>query len=601
MKPKLLLIFSLIVIIPTVTIICLGINLTKSEQTAIKAQISEINKQRLRDISTRISQLINEKEIAILPVTEIRTTDIGELRQICRKNPLINQIFILNDKRKLIYPAPQAKDLNSNEKAFLERSKETWESGETFDNDSNDKLVITPEADQSTVPQIGNPETLNIPQTELNDNDSTDNLADDNDLVFSDTQTDNLIEKQVQQIPNIYGSRQGNAEKSQIYPLQSTLPLEPRSDSVEPGSGWYTWFQGRGLHFILWNRNEANMLIGVELNRSRLISDIINSLPTNGITREQTIVLKSTSTNLYQWGNYKIGDGEEPREEISLLPPLQSWKLANYASPNVFGNLNKTMIFNYTVGGIILGILLVFLCVYFYLENNRQLLESSTKVNFVNQVSHELKTPLTNIRMYAELLQNRLSPEDAKSSKQLNIIVSESQRLSRLINNVLSFAQQEKNKITISKRDVSIDSILENVIEHFQPLLERKKITTSINRNANKKIKADKDALEQVIGNLLSNIEKYVPNNSKVEIETTQTDQWTTITISDNGPGIPANQQQRIFDAFHRISNKLSDGISGTGIGLSISRELALMHGGDLLLLNSETGAKFQLKLPSET
>ena len=591
MKPKLLLIFSLIVIIPTVTIICLGINLTKSEQTAIKAQISEINKQRLRDISTRISQLINEKEIAILPVTEIRTTDIGELRQICRKNPLINQIFILNDKRKLIYPAPQAKDLNNNEKAFLERSNETWESGETFDNDSNDKLIITPENGQSTVPQTGNLDTITTQQSELNANDS----------IISDTQEYNLYEKQVQQISNTYGSRQGNAEKSQIYPLQSTLPLEPRSGSVEPGSGWYTWFQGRGLHFILWNRNESNMLIGVELNRSRLISDIINSLPTNGITREQTIVLKSTSTNLYQWGNYEIADGEEPREEISLLPPLQSWKLANYASPNVFGNLNKTMIFNYTVGGIILGILLVFLCVYFYLENNRQLLESSTKVNFVNQVSHELKTPLTNIRMYAELLQNRLSPEDAKSSKQLNVIVSESQRLSRLINNVLSFAQQEKNKITISKRDVSIDLILENVIEHFQPLLERKKITTSINRNANKKIKADKDALEQVIGNLLSNIEKYVPNNSKVEIETTQTDQWTTITISDNGPGIPANQQQRIFDAFHRISNKLSDGISGTGIGLSISRELVVMHGGDLLLLNSETGAKFQLKLPSET
>jgi signal transduction histidine kinase len=241
---------------------------------------------------------------------------------------------------------------------------------------------------------------------------------------------------------------------------------------------------------------------------------------------------------------------------------------------------------------------LVFLCVYFFLENSRQLRESSTKVNFVNQVSHELKTPLTNIRMYAELLQNRLSPDDNKSSKQLNVIVSESQRLSRLINNVLSFAQQEKNKITISKRDASVDAILGSVIEHFQPLLDRKNITTSISQNAIEVIKADKDALEQIIGNLLSNIEKYVPNNGKVDIETSQSEQWTTITISDNGPGIAANQRRRIFDAFHRISNKLSDGISGTGIGLSISRELALMHGGDLLLLDSETGAKFQLKLP---
>jgi signal transduction histidine kinase len=126
------------------------------------------------------------------------------------------------------------------------------------------------------------------------------------------------------------------------------------------------------------------------------------------------------------------------------------------------------------------------------------------------------------------------------------------------------------------------------------------KITTNINQNATKTIKADKDALEQIIGNLLSNIEKYVPNNGMVDIETSQSEKWTTITISDNGPGIATNQRQRIFDAFHRISNKLSDGISGTGIGLSISRELALMHGGDLLLLDSDTGAKFQLKLPSE-
>ena len=98
MKPKLLLIFSLIVVIPTVTIICLGISLTKSERSSIEAQFNEVIKQRLQDINTTISKVIKDKEIALLPLTEIRTTDISELRNISRTNPMISQVFILNDK-----------------------------------------------------------------------------------------------------------------------------------------------------------------------------------------------------------------------------------------------------------------------------------------------------------------------------------------------------------------------------------------------------------------------------------------------------------------------------------------------------------------------
>jgi signal transduction histidine kinase len=243
---------------------------------------------------------------------------------------------------------------------------------------------------------------------------------------------------------------------------------------------------------------------------------------------------------------------------------------------------------------------LVGLASYFYRESTREMRDAAQRVSFVNQVSHELKTPLTNIRMYAELLEQRLPEGDGVATQHLNVIVSESQRLSRLIGNVLTFARKQNDKLTLHPSVGNVDTCIQFVLDHFRAVLESKGVSIVFNGGANALVEFDRDALEQILGNLFSNVEKYAASGGLMEVTSRQNGPSTWITVKDSGPGIPKGQEERIFDPFHRLSNKLSDGVTGTGIGLSIARDLARKHGGDLKALASTAGAQFELRLHTE-
>src|SRR5207244_3501290 len=113
---------------------------------------------------------------------------------------------------------------------------------------------------------------------------------------------------------------------------------------------------------------------------------------------------------------------------------------------------------------------LLLLALYFHRESTRALRDAAERVSFVTRVSHELKTPLTNVRLYAELLEDSLEGSDEGTLKRLGIIVSESQRLARLINNILTFSKHRQNKLSIQEQPVVIDDLVEGVLEQFTPL-----------------------------------------------------------------------------------------------------------------------------------
>ena len=219
------------------------------------------------------------------------------------------------------------------------------------------------------------------------------------------------------------------------------------------------------------------------------------------------------------------------------------------------------------------------------------------KDEFIGMVSHELKTPLTNIRMYAELLEGHLEEAAEKPKTYVGVIVAESQRLSRLIGNVLSFSRSQRNALTVHGTRGSVDDALRCTIQSFEPSPTKRGIETRFNANATDTIEFDRDVLEQIAGNLLSNVEKYAQGADRVDITSVLEGESVTITVADNGPGIPARERDRIFQPFHRVSNKLTDGVAGAGIGLSIARDLARLHGGDLVLDPSEKGARFKVVL----
>jgi len=245
----------------------------------------------------------------------------------------------------------------------------------------------------------------------------------------------------------------------------------------------------------------------------------------------------------------------------------------------------------------VLGAAVAGLSYYFYREQSREMHEAAQRVSFVNQVSHELKTPLTNIRMYAELLEKDLDEPDERLQRHLGVIVSESQRLSRLIGNVLTFSRKQRETLELRRKPAVVDDVLRSVLDHFGPALGAKRIEVRFEPGAGDSVSLDADAVEQIIGNLISNVEKYGAEGKRMEIASRRQGDTIEITVADRGPGLPRRERQRIFEPFYRVSNALTEGVSGTGMGLAISRDLARLHGGDLELLASLQGARFRLTL----
>ena len=299
-------------------------------------------------------------------------------------------------------------------------------------------------------------------------------------------------------------------------------------------------------------------------------------------------------------GAYEPEDDAVPFAETALTRPLTNWRLQALVPDELATGARRSVYFNLASG---LGAAVIGIAVqgaFFWREYAREIREAARRVSFVNQVSHELKTPLTNIRMYAELLEqdlDELGPaESDKPVGRLRIIVSESQRLSRLIGNVLTFSRQQRRTLTLRPVAASVDAVVQQVIEQFTPSLERVGIEVTCNLSASETVMIDVDALEQILVNLINNVEKYAADGHQLELTTTQSDDVATIRVADRGPGIPAAQHEAVFQPFRRLSDNPVDA-AGTGIGLSIARELARLHSGDLRIEASEQGACFCIEL----
>jgi signal transduction histidine kinase len=365
--------------------------------------------------------------------------------------------------------------------------------------------------------------------------------------------------------------------------------------------GWVPWYWDEGLHLLHWRRSPDGGIIAVELDRTRLMSDLLVVLSTTtepSRSRDdwwRVSAEDSQGRTLFQTGPPGAGATVETIER-RLSPPLGAWTLRAEVRGGSLGALGS---FLRVAGLILVAAVLGGLAYVFHRESSRELREASERVGFVNQVSHELRTPLTNIRLYAELLERRLG-EDDENRSYLDIIVAECARLSRLIGNVLTFAGRNRGTLAVHPVDGLVDETLRSVAARFGPSLEARGIKIGLDLAAAAPILVDPDALEQIVGNLLSNVEKYAADGELAAISSRQTDRTTFIRVADHGPGIPEGREESIFEPFVRLSDSLTEGVSGTGIGLAIARELARLHGGELRLVGADRGACFELELPNE-
>jgi len=234
---------------------------------------------------------------------------------------------------------------------------------------------------------------------------------------------------------------------------------------------------------------------------------------------------------------------------------------------------------------------------------NRELTLARQKTDFVSNVSHELKTPLTSIRMFSELLAEGRVTEPAKQRSYLGIIGAESARLTRLINNVLDFSRLERGekKYTLQQCDMSV--IARETAESYRPHLETNRFRFEIEiSNSPLVVNGDRDALAQVIVNLLSNAEKYSGQHKEILLRVQRPNgpvASVEVNVLDRGLGVPPGSEEKIFQKFYRAHDSLSSGIQGSGLGLTLARQIARDHDGEVLYERREGGGScFTLRLP---
>lgn len=390
--------------------------------------------------------------------------------------------------------------------------------------------------------------------------------------------------------------------------LRRILPLLERGDLVEssresqPGAGasrdgFHPRFWDNGL-VLLYSRvvPQRGLSIIFEVDRMGLLADILAALPADdgGLGDARVALTDQSGEVLYQWGGYEPGDGEAALATLPLAWPLGSLALRHYGRPPSQAAVSA----GWMSGVAAMIVALLGVAVYFHRENARELREAAQRVSFVDKVSHELKTPLTNVRMYAELLERGLDDDAGDEARgHVRVIVSESERLSRLITNVLTLSKQRQGKLSVQRVRASLDDVVARTLDAFRPALAAKGVVIELALRASEPALLDDDAAGQILQNLIGNVERYGAAGKILRVETTRQGDQLIATVSDAGPGIDPAFRARIFEPFHQVGAKLSAAKGGTGIGLGIARDLARLHGGDLELVPSAVGACFRVTL----
>ena len=250
------------------------------------------------------------------------------------------------------------------------------------------------------------------------------------------------------------------------------------------------------------------------------------------------------------------------------------------------------------------GLLLLVMigCFYFaVLTILRQKKLALVKNDFINNMTHEFKTPITSISLATQLLQEELKPGKNESMlRYLGIIKEENTRLGQQVERVLQTAQMEREEITLKRKSVDVTALIQHVAEINGPLLDSVNGVLSLDlADLPPHISLDEVHISNVLNNLVDNAVKYSPSNPKVEIHAHQQDQGVLISVKDQGMGMPKEALSNIFDAFYRVPTGNVHNVKGFGLGLSYVKKIVEAHGGKVNVKSKlGDGSTFEIYLP---
>ncbi|MDH3812995.1 MAG: HAMP domain-containing histidine kinase [Acidobacteriota bacterium] len=270
----------------------------------------------------------------------------------------------------------------------------------------------------------------------------------------------------------------------------------------------------------------------------------------------------------------------------------------DFASPEKWARANFA--YNMTLSVILAAVLLggIALTIRTAL---REMKLSAMKNEFVSNVSHELRTPLSSIRVFGEFMRRGRVEDQEKVREYGSYIETESRRLTQLINNILDFSRIESGRKVYMFEDADLEEILAGTLATFTVRLRDKGFDVSYQGPDEPlpEVEVDPNAIDRAVANLLDNAVKYSDGDRAIQVTLDRTNGEATISVTDHGIGIPREEQEKIFERFHRVSTGLVHDVKGSGLGLSLVRHIAEAHGGTVTV-ESEigTGSTFTIHLP---
>lgn len=231
----------------------------------------------------------------------------------------------------------------------------------------------------------------------------------------------------------------------------------------------------------------------------------------------------------------------------------------------------------------------------------QQRLAEEARNLFVAQATHELRMPLTNIRLYTESALEEGERDVAVRAKCLNVINQESKRLERIVGDMLSVAEIEAGTLKLRMGDLRLETLFEELKNDYQAQANEKQITLKFNLPPKlPAIKADRDKIVLALHNLIGNAIKYTPAKGTVNVNVEITERHLIVEVADTGIGINPEESELIFDKFYRSKDARVAEIAGTGLGLSVARELIRLHRGDITVRSQlNQGSTFTLTIPT--
>ncbi len=292
-------------------------------------------------------------------------------------------------------------------------------------------------------------------------------------------------------------------------------------------------------------------------------------------------------------------------EYIVALPfptTFYHWRLqvAPVHAPELEARARQKKISDAILIGLALGVILLGMSVYLYAAAKERRI-GRLRSEFVSNVSHELKTPLSLIKMFSELLTMGGVGDEGSRRRYCEIIHRESDRLSALIDNVLDFSRLERGKTEYEKTEIDVGAVVRRAVDIFCIRLEREELALRLAIDADlPPVLADEQAITLALLNLLDNALKYAEGTAEIAVSVRGAGGQVVIEVADQGPGLPPEELKRVFERFYRGRQAKRQHQRGTGIGLAIVQAVAEGHGGRARAVSEEgKGARFLIELPA--